>query len=158
MAPRVAGAPLTLDAIRQRLERAEAELSKQSVANPYVSNVRNLSKQDADKASSPLAREAWSAANKVSGVKIETVTQGRWVDGLLPAGVVTLDNLANLNKQALAIVASLTPAGATELPPNALDDLPRKIDAYFANTVAPSRLLPEQRDALAAYIRDACVE
>lgn len=156
MAQRVAGAPLNLEAIRQRLDRAEADLSTHAVTSPHVANVRNISDSDAAKASTPLARGAWTAANKVWGTKTVAADQGRWVDQLVPRGVITPDDVTNLKNQALRVLASLGPVGAKELPASALEDLPAKVDAYWSKTFGPRSLLPEQRDAMVQFIRDAC--
>lgn len=141
-----------MPAVQQRIQRARAEL----LATDLPGSLPGVEATEAAQAPSRLARTGWSAGARLWGDRSQVSVQGGWAPRLQAKERLSAVDLQNLENQALRILHSLTPPGATELPAEALHDLPARVDAWWTETFgAHRRLLPEQRDALVDFIRDA---
>jgi hypothetical protein len=161
--PRVGATPSTfsLDTISSRLEKATTEVAATDVPRPPPAGIdfplpTVIDKNEAAAASSPLARQAWTASSKVWGDQVEVGGIGDgFTTQLMPKYAVTSQDLQGIKNTALRILASLVPYGTDAIPASALTDLPSKVDAYWAETFQGHPLLPEQRDAMVALIQAA---
>lgn len=156
MSSRVTPRAVWLPAVQHRIQAARAEL----LATDRPGSVPGVEASEAERAPTRLARQGWSAGSRLWGDRSSvSVPGGGWAPRLSPKDSLSETDLQHLENQALRILQSLTAPGSKEVPREALADLPARVDAYWSETFgAHRRLLPEQRDALVGFIRDAVEE
>lgn len=148
-------AQLSLAAIQARLESAQKRLGETDAD----ANGRITKDEAGVLPAGSLPREAWSAGSKVWGDRYLTTSGNGWEARLNRRYALTPQDLQNLQNQALRVLFSMVPVGATSIPAEALEKLPEAVDAYWKQTFgAKFALLPEQREALVNLILQAADE